>query len=1101
MNIFPFKRKAKNEVSEIFEYAQDDSFAVEHQILSDWSDVVVEAGRPIYNYKKADLKNSPAGEAILQAKGEEARRLVAAAGRQLLFYEPKIAARREEREIGQGYYIVSNEKELRVLTDRKEPLQFVLYCLLSVKDLPLESEDLLLLMRWRDLARYPGHNDPELRICQAIAAYCASHELDDKFRTAAREFAKKRQNVYDKKTKQTANEILKKSVTGPGHIEEADYEIQSPPQPAMAGRIGVLEELKVPLGMAEPGGETEIIGPDEFPLSSRSPLKKEHEEIDALLNEMAITAGVGIEKKLENFTASQSLALWERSMHTSLLRLYANDTTLRIARSLLGYTQGVISWKSLQWSREDMFDLIIHQAGNLALSRSTYQADIPALCELVQQVEQESTLTEGERFVLSLLRAATIVDAPEGQLNEDQLQLTRLIRDKGYFFLSPHDSWGDFVNRQLADMLVEERAAWEELLRHCMSATSARPNKKWVTTATELVSRIGSEDVVQRLAAAFSLVGHGANRNVIGEWLRAGTARDDQMRERDADCLRGLLWITQCLDGPQELLHEIRNVAISCFRKLPGIGPRAPKVGNAAIYALSSIGTVDAVGQLAMLKVRVKSRSAQKEIEKAFLKSAEELGLAREDVEELGVPTYGLESVGLMEEQIGDYTARIEVDGSDATLSFCDANGKQLKSVPAKVKADFKEELQELRQSLKDIKGMLPAQRDRIDSMFLLEKSWPIAIWRERYLDHPLVGTIARRLIWSIDGTPAFFINGEPRDVTGAEIPHGQTAEITLWHPIHFPVDEVVAWRDRLEELAITQPFKQAFREIYPLTAAEQNTRTYSNRFAAHILRQHQFHALCQARGWKNKLRLMVDDDYPPAEKELSQWNLRAEFWVEGIGEGWGQDTNEAGSYLRLVTDQVRFYRLDAAGNRGHAGGGGYTSQAAGPGEDNFNEPLQLEEIPELVFSEVMRDVDLFVGVSSVGNDPTWQDGGPEGRYHEYWTSYAFGDLSQSARTRKDVLERLIPRLKIAPQCRLDDRFLYVQGTRHVYKIHLGSGNILMSPNDKYLCIVPDARARVSQDSLYLPFEGDGMLSIILSKAFLLAADDKIKDRTILHQL
>jgi hypothetical protein len=34
-----------------------------------------------------------------------------------------------------------------------------------------------------------------------------------------------------------------------------------------------------------------------------------------------------------------------------------------------------------------------------------------------------------------------------------------------------------------------------------------------------------------------------------------------------------------------------------------------------------------------------------------------------------------------------------------------------------------------------------------------------------------------------------------------------------------------------------------------------------------------------------------------------------------------------------------------------------------------------------------------------------------------------------------------------------------------------------------------------------LPFEGDGALSVILSKAFLLAADDKITDATILRQL
>jgi hypothetical protein len=264
--------------------------------------------------------------------------------------------------------------------------------------------------------------------------------------------------------------------------------------------------------------------------------------------------------------------------------------------------------------------------------------------------------------------------------------------------------------------------------------------------------------------------------------------------------------------------------------------------------------------------------------------------------------------------------------------------------------------------------------------MFLLQKSWPIEVWRERYLNHPLIGTIAQRLLWCVNGTGALFIDGVPTSVEGDKIAHGKTAEITLWHPVGRAIDEITSWRRRLEELGITQPFKQAHREVYLLTDAERNTRTYSNRFAAHIIRQHQFNALCAARGWKNKLRLMVGADYPPAHKDLPDRALRAEFWVEGAGDDAGTDVNDSSVYLRLATDQVRFYRIEAAANRVHASGGGYRSNATGPGHDNTNEPLVLQEIPPLVFSEIMRDVDLFVGVASVGNDPTWQDGGPEGR-------------------------------------------------------------------------------------------------------------------------
>jgi hypothetical protein len=504
------------------------------------------------------------------------------------------------------------------------------------------------------------------------------------------------------------------------------------------------------------------------------------------------------------------------------------------------------------------------------------------------------------------------------------------------------------------------------------------------------------------------------------------------------------------------------------------------------------------IGQLAVLKVRVKFGTAQKEVEKAFHVAAAREGLPRDEVEELAVPSYGLEEVGQLQAAFGEYHAELTINGSSASLHWLKGD-KPIKSVPATVKTDHAQDYRDLQAALKDINTMLPAQRERIDSLFLARKSWPLDAWRERYLGHPLVGTIARRLIWSftakgktVDG---LWHAGELLGRNGKPLSLKDGTTVALWHPIARPTEEVLAWREWLERREVVQPFKQAHREIYVLTDAERRTGTYSNRFAAHVLKQHQFNALCAARGWKNKLRLMVDDSYPPAHRLLSDWGLRAEFWVEGAGSEYGQDTNQAGVYLYLTTDQVRFYPLDAPQRHAHAGGGGY-----GRWDSAADEPLALDTIPPLVFSEIMRDVDLFVGVASVGNDPNWADGGPEGRYRDYWHTYSFGELSATAQTRRALLERLLPRLKIAGRCSLSDRFLHVRGDRREYKIHLGSGNILMSPNDQYLCIVPK-QAVAGHDRLFLPFEGDGTLSVILSKAFLLAEDAKITDPTITSQI
>lgn len=675
--------------------------------------------------------------------------------------------------------------------------------------------------------------------------------------------------------------------------------------------------------------------------------------------------------------------------------------------------------------------------------------------------------------------------------------------------LSPIEHWTSAAERDLCRLEEATTSKWIELLAHCGTATSSRPSTKWLKNGRNHLVAIGHNVVCDAFLRWMSLVDAGRVHRVLGmSWDNVDETQ--RMHEQNGTVLRGLLWLTPSF-ADDEIVRAISKVATSSYRKVRGVGPRAVKVGNACIYALSEIGTEAAVGQLALLKVKVKFGTAQKEIEKAFNTAAAKLGLPREEIEELGVPTYGLEDVGKRWESFcnDEFVAGITVDGRDAKLNWFKADGKPIKSVPAKVKAEHKGDLKELQLAVKDISAMLPAQCERIDGLFLAQKNWPLAQWRERYLDHPLVGTIARRLIWlwraeKAAAPVAMMWRGEGLvDVKGLPIKMGEGASVELWHPISRPADEVLAWRDFIQKHEIRQPFKQAYREVYPLTEAERRTNTYSNRFASHVIRQHQFNALCAARGWKNKLRLMVDDTYPPASKVLPQWNLRAEYWIEGIGDGYGTDTNDSGTYLRLSTDQVRFYRIAASQNYAHAGGGGYTTNAAGAGTDNINEPLPLDQIPPLVFSEVMRDVDLFVGVASVGNDPNWQDGGPEGRYREYWQSYSFGDLSETAKTRRVVLERLLPRLtKLKDKWTLSDKFLVIKGTIRTYKIHLGSGNILMEPNDQYLCIVPDRSSRAGeQKDVFLPFEGDATLSIILSKAFLLAEDAKITDATITRQL
>ncbi len=721
---------------------------------------------------------------------------------------------------------------------------------------------------------------------------------------------------------------------------------------------------------------------------------------------------------------------------------------------------------------------------------SLYGHCLLGLTTSVEHFAKENKVSERLRGLLNRLAEDLRKDHYFKQSRKLADRLQGVLGEERKVEIRPGEPWSNAVLADLKKMKAATRRAWEALLLHCQTGGAKSLSERWRTEAQPLIDAVGFDSLKQHALRWFPLVDK--------EPPDAEAHHHDLVFAPHVELLRGLAWCCG-LKEDADLARALARLALSAYRKVPGKGPRLVGVGNACVTALGVMPGRAPIAQLALLKVKIKFGTAQNEIEKAFNASARREGLPREEIEELATPSYGLEEVGVLRRSFGDYEAELLVDGSSARLHWS-KGGTPVKSVPAVVKKEHSEEVKELQTAVKDVNAMLPAQRERIDTFFLARKTWPLSVWRERYLDHPLLGTIARRLIWSFatrgKAADGVWHGGELVGVNGKPLRLKGDPTVSLWHPIGRSTDEVLAWRDFLERHEVVQPFKQAHREVYVLTDAERRTGTYSNRFAAHVLKQHQFHALCAARGWKDRLRLMVDASYSAPHRPLPEWGLRAEFWVEGVGAEYGRDTTDSGAYLYLSTDQVRFYPTDAGQMVVHARGGGYR---AGYGR-TADRPLPLEQVPPLVFSEIMRDVDLFVGVASVGNDPNWSDGGPGGRYRDYWQSYSFGELSATARTRKALLERLVPRLKISDRCSFADRFLVVRGDLRTYKIHLGSGNILMAPNDQYLCIVPKQTV-AEGERVYLPFEGDGTLSVILSKAFLLADDARITDPTITRQI
>ncbi|MEN7546340.1 DUF4132 domain-containing protein [Rapidithrix thailandica] len=652
------------------------------------------------------------------------------------------------------------------------------------------------------------------------------------------------------------------------------------------------------------------------------------------------------------------------------------------------------------------------------------------------------------------------------------------------YHLSEGDEFGKYVNAKIAALEGEERVVFYGVFQHALTATASKPSSSWLMQVKTLIKSLKKDRYKQVMQ---DILGFATELTIteVTE-IHAFSGRQYTVHKYFTDknkaLLKGLVWTMVAFHDRVSLLILARLTEFA-FQTIPDVGPAASGVGNACIYVLAHSKGVEGVSYLSRLKLKIRQNNTQKLIQQYIDEAAKKLGISTIGLEELSVPDFGLIE-GKKTVAFDDYQLELAITGIGKTqLTWYKPDGNPQKSVPAFVKStqQHKDRLKRLKDEIKQIQKYSTAQRDRIDRLFIQNHIWSYETFQTYYLEHGLVCTIARKLIWTLttDGqkTEAVFHKDQWEDVQGKSVEVGPETQVVLWHPIHSDTDTILAWRDRLEALEIRQPMKQAYREVYLLTEAEANTRMYSNRMAAHILKQHQFKALTSLRGWKYSLMGTYDDgrDNTIASFSLPEHGIEAEYWINEIHAD--DAFNDAGIWLYVATDQVRFVNKESG------------------------EVLQMVDIPKIVLSEVMRDVDLFVGVCSVGNDPEWRDNGGIPQYRDYWTSYSFGDLTEVAQTRKKVLETLIPRLKIKNIAAVDGRFLKVKGKVRNYKIHIGSTNILMEPNDQYLCIVPDRKSTTKSDNIFLPFEGDQGLSIVLSKAFLLAEDDKITDRSILSQL
>lgn len=671
--------------------------------------------------------------------------------------------------------------------------------------------------------------------------------------------------------------------------------------------------------------------------------------------------------------------------------------------------------------------------------------------------------------------------SPTGKIDERTLRtrnrLAELMYVEGEKQLDPgRGPWSQIVFDEIATKDAITASGWESLLEHCRTLEQTVPGAKWKKRSSDLIRALGESEVWQTLR----------------RWLALGPTPGQPAEARspieDSAYQKGTVWCLALTHEPA-MAAAIGDFAIACLRKIPMLGAVSQKVGFSCVQALGAMECSEAVSQLARLRAKIKYSVAQRLIEKCLHQAAERSGLTVDEMEDLAIPSYSLDTEGKAELTIGDAkaTVRVSEDGHPAVI-WRNADDELVKSVPSNIKKAFAKEVKSVSAFAKELEQAYYAQRYRLESHFVNPRSMSLEHWRRYLIDHHLLGILGRKLIWVFNNEQGWehsglYCDGQVCGPRGEVIDLAPATKVRLWHPLSSEASEVRQWRERIFTSGVRQPFRQAFREFYEVTDDERQTKMYSNRFAGILMRQHQFSSLCRARGWKYRLMGAEFDGFNVPTKPLAPWKMHAEFYVDipsdrkpalfdsALGEKSGFGIN-----LFLGSDQVRFYR--------------------------DRREVAIEEVPAIVYSEIMRDVDLFTSVGAVGQDESWSDQGDRGT-GLVASPMDINELSAIFALRIEMLSRVLPLTPIAERCKIEKNSLIVNGQLGTYRIEIYWGGVLRLTDSgaRRLNIPQKLLDDVHVDLSAFPIDLDHRTEMILRKAYILSDDWKIDSPDLIRQL
>jgi hypothetical protein len=293
---------------------------------------------------------------------------------------------------------------------------------------------------------------------------------------------------------------------------------------------------------------------------------------------------------------------------------------------------------------------------------------------------------------------------------------------------------------------------------------------------------------------------------------------------------------------------------------------------------------------------------------------------------------------------------------------------------------------------------------------------------------------LARRVVWAIgeEGVPTAMVGPKGFvDAAGVPVAVPEGAMLRLMHPALLDAAALGAWRARLVERRLVQPFKQAFREVLRPTAAELagGSEPTSVRFEGVVARLRPFAALLRARGWAG---------------------------LGGVGPGGWVARRELPGHGLAVGLTVRPAGAQRAAARRHVtiGRVGFVE----PGEGAIARSRPLGRVPAAAYAEAMRDVALAAAAASVAAEPGSEAARRRG-----------AALADVARARAELVSALLPQLGLAAVVEVAGEAAIVDCAGHRFRLDLGTGDVTLGPDDRPVDLDGLERGDLP---LYIPHEG-----------------------------